>query len=207
MLEDGALAAWLADRAGCVTGSRMPDVLDFRKDGKPGAARVQYAKDILAERLTGESVRHYVNPAMQHGLDYEAEAKSLFEAESGLLVMPCGFVHHPSIEYFGSTPDGLIERDAVLEVKCPTTATFMDWIIAGVVPEQHKPQMISQIACTGRRRAHFVAYDPRLKDRRLRLFIREFVPTVAEIAAIEKAAADFLAEIDAMWERFHQAAA
>ena len=32
-----------------------------------------------AERLTGDSVRHYVTPAMQHGLDYEAEALAAYE--------------------------------------------------------------------------------------------------------------------------------
>ncbi len=206
-LEDDALAHWLAERAGKLTASRMADAMAYRKDGKPTSERTKYMQELLAERLTGHSVRHFVTDAMQHGLDCEAEAKAAYEAETGVFVMSAGFFDHPRIDLCGATPDGLLPGGGLIETKCPTTAKFVDWRLAGVVPDEHKPQMILQLACTGRAWCEFVAYDPRLKDPAKRLFVRRFEPTAEEIAKVETAAETFLAELDAMWEAFHQAAA
>ncbi len=199
-LEGDDLAAWLRARAGKLTASRMADALDFRKDGKPGAARVKLMKELLAERLTGDSVRHFVTDAMTWGLEKEAEAKSAYEAETGELIADAGFYDHPRIDNFGATPDGLIGADGLIETKCPNTATMIDWIMSGVVPEEHKPQMLAQLACSGRRWVEFVAFDPRIRDQKRQLFVRRFEPATAEIAAIEAAAEAFLAEVDAAWE-------
>jgi hypothetical protein len=207
MLEGDALAYWLAERAGKLTASRMADAMSFRKDGKPTAERTKLLKELLAERLTGASVRHFVTDAMKWGIEREAEAKAAYEAETGTFVMPCGFFDHPRIDMLGATPDGLLPNGGLIETKAPTTATFVEWRMAGVVPEEHKPQMVIQCACTGRAWCEFVAYDPRLKDPTRRLFVRRYEPTADEIATIETAAETFLAELDAMWEAFHQAAA
>ena len=81
------------------------------------------------------------------------------------------------------------------------------WAMAGVVPDIHKPQMVVQCACTGRKWCDFVAFDPRIRDPRRRLFIRRYEPTAEEVQKIETAAETFLAELDAMWDAFHSAAA
>lgn len=199
-LEGDELATWLSARAGKLTASRMSDALDFRKDGKPGASRVRLMHEILAERLTGDSVRHFVNDAMQWGLEKEAEAKGAYEAQAGVLLGEAGFYDHPRVNYFGATPDGLIGRDGLIETKCPTSQTFVEWKLAGIVPEQHKPQMLAQLACTGRAWVEFVAYDPRVRDQRHRLFVRRFEPPRSEIDRIEEAAEVFLAEVERMWD-------
>jgi hypothetical protein len=163
MREGDELAAWLAARAGKLTASRMRDAMSFRKDGKPSAERSQLMRELLAERITGHSVRHYVTDAMQHGLDTEADALAAYEAATGELVTPAGYYDHPRIDNVGATPDGLLSGDGLIETKCPTTATFIDWTMAGEVPAMHKPQMIIQLACTGRAWCEFVAYDPRIQ--------------------------------------------
>lgn len=199
-LEGDELAAWLSARAGKLTASRMRDVLDVRKDGKPAAGRIRLLHEILAERMTGDSVRHFVNGAIQWGLDHEDEAKVAYEAQTGAIIGAAGFFDHPRIDNFGATPDGTLDGGGLIEIKCPTTTTFVQWRMAGVVPEEHKPQMLAQLACTGRRWCEFVAYDPRVRQDSHRLFVRRFTPTADEIAAIEAAAAAFLAEVDAAWE-------
>jgi predicted phage-related endonuclease len=206
-LEGDELAAWLAHRAGKLTASRMADAMDFRKDGKPGAARVKLMHELLAERMTGDSVRHFVTDAMAWGLEKEAEAKAEYEAATGVLLGEAGFYDHPRIDMFGATPDALIGRDGLAEFKAPTSTTYVEWRMAGVVPEQHKPQMTAQLVCAGREWCEFVAYDPRVRDPRHRLFIRRFTPTADERAAVEKAAETFLAEVDRMWEVLTTAAA
>ena len=206
MLEGDALASWLRSRAGKLTASRMRDAMDYLKTGKPSAKRTQLMRELLAERLTGDSVRHYVNDAMAWGLEKEAEAIAVYEADTGVIVSPAGFYDHPRIDNLGATPDGTVPNGLV-ETKCPTTPTFVEWTMAGVVPDEHKPQMIVQLACTGREFCDFVAYDPRIRDVRRRLFVRRYTPTPEEIAAVEAEAVKFLDELDAMFTAFTETAA
>lgn len=198
---------WVRARIGHLTASRMADALDFRKDKKPGADRVKLMHDLLAERLVDAAVDHYVTPAMQWGLDNEADARLRYEADSGNIVGRGGFVLHPTIAFFGATPDGLVDGDGLLEIKCPTTRTYVAWRAAGVVPDEYVPQMLAQLACTRRRYVDFVAYDPRIKTPALQVFVRRFEPDAAAIEAIEETARQFLDELDALFDAFTQKAA
>lgn len=198
-------AAWLSQRCGKLTASRMADAMATLKTGKPAASRFNLLKELLAERMTGDAAMHYVSPEMQHGIAYESDAKAEYEDLTGQLIQACGFVEHPSIPDFGATPDFLFSDDTTGEIKCPKTSTHLEWIMAGVVPEQHRPQILAQLACTGRKNAVFVSYDPRIKGPR-RLFIREWAPEIEEIVAVELAAKDFLAELERMWDALSVAA-
>lgn len=191
---------WFAARRGCLTGSRMADAAAVLKTGKPAAAREQLLADLCAERLTGFAVSHYVTPAMQHGIDNQAAAIAAYEAESGNLVGAEAFVLHPAIEFFGATPDGFVDDEGLVEVKCPTSSTFVRWLADGVVPEQHHLQMLAQLACTRRQWVDFVAFDPRMPGA-CQLFIRRFKPPASEIERVEMIAREFLDELDALFER------
>lgn len=202
-MQDDDKAAWLAARCGHLTASRMKDALDRLKDGRPSAKCRQLLIDLVAERMTGESVRHFVTTAMQWGLGHEDEARAAYEARSGELTTRCEFIVHPKIEYFGATPDGLVGDDGLVEFKCPTTSTFIEWLAlddGDRIPAEHKPQMLAQLACTGRKWCDFVAFEPRIKKGPY-ITIRRFVPAPEEIATIEQQARDFLAEVDALFER------
>tara|TARA_R110000868_G_scaffold163731_1_gene396053 strand:- start:251 stop:892 length:642 start_codon:yes stop_codon:yes gene_type:complete len=192
-------AQWFQDRIGKLTASSMGMALDFTAKGAEGAKRKQLKIDILAERMTDIVREVYVSPAMLHGTEQEPAAKLAYEAATGAKVMPAPFVEHPSIENFGASPDGLIAPDGLLEVKCPTTSKFITWMLAGVVPDEHKPQMLAQLACCRRKWVEFVAYDPRMPEGK-RLFVRRYEPTTEEIALLEHAAAKFLAEVDEMFD-------
>jgi putative phage-type endonuclease len=200
MLSAEEKAAWLSERCGFLTASRMAAATAMLKNGQPSAERTKLMYELLAERSTGENVRHVVTDAMMWGTEHEDEAVDMFVEQTGRDVKLSRFYKHPEIEYFGATPDREID-DGLLEVKCPTTATFMEWRLAGVVPEKHRPQLLAQLACTGKKWVGFVAYDPRIKEERLRLFMRKFEPTAEEIANIEGAAKVFLADLDALWEQ------
>lgn len=199
MLEGAALADWLSQRVGKLTASRMKHAIAFLKNGQPAKERTDYLKELLAERLTQSTIRRYVTDAMQWGIECEASALQAYEAHSGEFIAPCGVYDHPRIDMFAATPDGLLGADGLIETKCPTTATFVDWVMAGVVPDEHKPQMLAQLACTGRRFVEFVAYDPRVK-KMSPLFIRRFEPSAEEIADIEAKAEAFLADVERAWE-------
>lgn len=190
---------WHAARRGLLTASRIADALAVLKNGKPSESRRKLMFDLLAERVTGIAVDHYVTPAMQWGVDNQPHAIAAYEAETGELVGPELFVLHPTIDWAGATPDGLVGRDGLIEIKCPTTPKFLAWVMAGEVPEEHKPQLLFQLACTRRYWVDFVAFDPRVKHPQL--FIRRFEPLKADIERVEDGARQFLAELAAMSEQ------
>ncbi len=191
---------WLKERCGCLTASRMAEAMDFLKGGKESEKRRKLKIEIIAERMTDIMVSRFVNDAMQWGIETEPAARARYEEVTGTLVSLCGFALHGDIPFFGASPDGLIDDDGLLEVKCPTTTTYTEWLTGGVVPEQHKPQMLAQLAVTGRKWVDFFAFDPRIKAERHQHFLRRFEPKEEEILKVEAAAVMFLAEVDALFE-------
>lgn len=189
-------ADWLAARTGCLTASRMADVLDTLKNDKPGAKRERYMIEIIAERLTGSALQRYVSGPMLDGIEREPEARAMYEAETGSIVTLAGFIPHPAIEFCGASPDGLVDNNGLVEIKCPTDAMHVKWLLAKTIPDEHIPQMLLQLACTGRQWCDFVAFNPNFRKPAHRLMIRRFTPEPAAIQAVEDSARAFLAEVD-----------
>lgn len=191
--------AWVKARVGMLTGSNMADAMRFLKNGGESADRRNLRIAVLAERLTDVATDHYVTAEMQWGLDHESEARAAYVEASGNEVNDAGFVLHPTIEYFGATPDGFIDHDGCVEFKCPTSRTHLTWMMAGIVPEEHKPQMVTEVICSRRKWCDFVSFDPRMPPKQ-RLFVRRFTPSADEIKAIEDAAVRFLSEVEKMFD-------
>lgn len=196
-------AGWYEARLGKLTASKIADATAKIKSGE-AASRRSYRAMLVAERLTGvqQGADLSNNKAVQWGVDAEPLARAEFEAETGLFVDEVGFVSHPEIPMAGCSPDGLINDDAILEIKCPNTATHIEYLKASTVPPEYRKQVLWQLACTGRKHAYFVSYDPRLNAGN-QLLIVEFEPTKDEIAELEAEARVFLDEVtaDEKWLR------
>ena len=192
--------AWVAARVGCLTGSRFGDAIAKQKNCKWAASRGNLLFDLLAERLTGVAKDHFVTPAMQWGLDYEAAAVEALEVRTGIIFDKAGFILHPTIEHFGSTADRLIGDDGVLEVKCPTTKTHLQYLMNKTVPAEYVPQMLAEISCSGRKWAKFASFDPRMPPNK-QLFEIDFRPTDEHINEAEQLARDFLSELNSMFDQ------
>jgi putative phage-type endonuclease len=184
-------------RLGKLTASKIADATAKIKTGE-AASRITYRAQLVAERLTRmpQGVDLYNNKAVQWGNDTEPFARSAFEAETGLLVAECQFVDHADIANAGCSPDGLVGADAVVEIKCPNTATHIEYLKANSVPSTYRKQILWQLACTKRTKAYFVSFDPRL-DAGNQLLVVPFIPTAKEIEELEAEAKIFLAEVDA----------
>jgi predicted phage-related endonuclease len=190
---------WVRQRIGHLTASRMNDAMDYTKAGKPSAARIQYLHEVVAERLADVATEHYVTKDMQHGIDSEPLAADAYAQVFGCKLATCEFTVHPKVEFFGASPDRrIVGTNGLIEIKCPRTPKFVAWKLAGVVPEEHKAQMIAQMLCTGAEFVDFVGFDPRLPEKH-RLFVRRFVPTQEERDNVLGHAIQFLKEADAMF--------
>jgi hypothetical protein len=184
---------WFAARLGKVTASRVADVIAKTKTG-PSASRENYATQLVLERLTNKQAESYTNAAMQWGTDTEPMARQAYELKRGLFVNETGFVDHPTIEMSGASPDGLVGTDGLIEVKCPNSATHMETMLTQKVPAKYIPQMMWQMACTGRNWCDFVSYDPRFPEN-LQIFIERVTYDPTYVRMLELEITQFLDEI------------
>ena len=155
---------WLNCRIGKVTASAVADVLAKTKTGV-SASRGNYLIKLAIQRVTGQIEESYTNEAMQWGIDNEDQARVAYEVASGNFVDQVGFVDHEIIDWFGCSPDGLVNNDGLVEIKCPNSATHWEYFKTKEVPKKYFIQMQAQMSCTGRKWCDFVSFDPRMPEK------------------------------------------
>ena len=183
---------WFADRCGKVTASRIKDIGAKPVKGKKYNA---LTLTILSERITGVQEETPTSKAMQWGIDQEENAIAAYENEPGNFVKGTGLIDHPVIKLSGASPDGLVNLDGQIEVKCPGSQTHLNTILTKEVPAEYVPQITWQLACTRRKWCDFVSYDPRLPEH-LRLVVIRVNAEDLDIAGIEQSVIRFNQKID-----------
>jgi len=185
---------WFAERIGKVTASRVADVVARTKSGY-AASRANYMAELVCERLTGKREEGFINAAMQWGIDQEAAARDAYSAKTGNLVTEVGFMPHPSIKMSGASPDGLIAPEGCVEIKCPNTATHIEWLLNQEPPQKFFLQMQWQMACVGAEWCDWVSYDPRMPEHLQLLTVR--IPRDDDaVKMLEHEIYEFLVELE-----------
>jgi hypothetical protein len=187
--------AWLAARCGRVTASRIADLMARTKTGW-GASRANYMAELVCERLSGQPAAFFVNDAMRTGPNRSRAPAPPTPRGMAWTCFEVGFVPHPEIAMAGASPDGLVGDEGLVEIKCPNSATHLDTLTSGAVPEKYLLQMQFQMACVGRDWCDFASFDPRLPER-MQLWVKRVPRDVSLILSIESEVAAFLAELDA----------
>lgn len=199
-------ADWHNDRCGHVTASKFGDVLAVGKTGKPLKARDDYLMRLVTERLTNQPSDSVDSFAMAWGRDAEPFARAAFEAETGLIVNESPFVRHPSIEWVGCSPDGLVGSEHGYESKCPKDSRIHLATIRDGMPADHKAQVQGCMWVTGRKAWWFISYDPRMPEH-LRLYY-ELIPRDEDyIEKMEAEILKFLTEVATELKLFTRKAA
>lgn len=196
---DQGSSDWLEIRRGKVTASNIGKVMDFLKKGGETQKRADYKAVLIAEILSGRTSENFVSDDMAWGTLKEPEARRAYALANGVYVDQVGFVIHPTIERAGASPDGLIDPEGALEIKCPRTSTHIRWILDGVVPPEHEPQLAWVMACTGAQWCDFVSFDNRL-PKRFEMFWKRLYRDERRIAELEAGASAFLGEVDDLIE-------
>lgn len=201
MIEQGS-KEWLELRLGKVTASRIADVLAKGKSGE-ALSREDYRYELVVQRLTGDPGESFTNAAMEWGTATEPQARIAYEAQADVFVEQVPFVLHPTIEWFGCSPDGLIGDKGLLEIKCPNSKTHIKYLNAGKPPAKYAPQMQCQMAVTGRQWCDFVSFDPRLPGD-LQLFVVRLDRDDDYIKSMEVEVVKFLDEVATMYKQLKE---
>ena len=128
----------------------------------------KYITEKVAENLTGET-KEFTNEATAWGIEKEPEAANAFALKTGMILSKCGFTIKS--EYYGGSPDRLIEEDGLVEIKCPfNSANHTKHCLIKSEKEfkseckEYYWQIQSNLNVTDRSYAFFVSYDPRVKQ-------------------------------------------
>lgn len=152
--------AWFTARAGRFTASRASDLMARTKTG-PSASRAALLTELAIERLTGQPVPSYSNPAMQRGIELEAEARDAYAFAKLCAVHEVGFIAADGLPNTGCSPDGLVGDDGMVEVKCPANmAKHLDALRSGAHAVEYRWQLQHQMMVTGRAWNDAVSYHP-----------------------------------------------
>ena len=186
---DQGTPEWFAARLGLATGSKFSDVLA----GGKGLTRKAYAVQLALEIVTGKQAETFTNQAMLDGTEREPIARALYEAHTGNFVDEVGFCRHDSIEC-GVSPDGLIDEDGGLEIKCPKASTHAGYLAIPAEPSTYTAQIQGCMWVTGRSWWDFVSYHPDFPEN-AQLIVRRIKRDSDYIVKLEQAVKAFRKEV------------
>lgn len=164
---------WWAVRRGVPTASAFDRILT--PTGKLSSQAEGYACQLIAETFDtfyGQGPE-YQSVDMQNGIRLEPRARRFYEFARDCEVREVGFCFHDS-ERFGCSPDGLVGEDGCLELKSPKPQTHIQYLIAGGLPKDYKPQCHGHLIVTGRAWCDFVSYVPGFPPHMVRVEADEY---------------------------------
>lgn len=188
---------WYATRCGIVTASVVGQLITSKtiKPASNDNARALYYK-LLAERITGRVEETYQSPAMWRGTVDEPIARDLYSARYGQ-VTECGFMARTyGSRTVGYSPDGLVGKDGLIEIKSRDPKEQVRTILADQVPIEFMPQIQCGLMVSGRAWLDFVSFSGGLPlyVKRVRLLPEWETAVEDAVVAFEKWAQTALAE-------------
>lgn len=147
---------WFKQREGRATASEIHKLMGIKGLGETGKT---YAFEKAIEELYGQIDENFESYDMQRGTELEPLAFEKFKSIQALAfvdVEKCGFF--PLGKSAGASPDGLIEKDGVLEIKCPKAKAFFKMVAENEYDKNYFYQVQFQMLCTGRSFANLFFY-------------------------------------------------
>lgn len=185
--------AWRIARSGKVTASVFRRVMEGKERAWRTLAReiaeeaAEIAAGVINDKLSGV-------PAIQWGIEHEPMARAAYTLDTGNLVDDGGLWLWDENLLVGASPDGLVDDDGQVEIKCPYNREQHHTYGNG--PGGAMWQVQGQLMCTGRPWADFISYDPRERPE-LQLYVvrvqRDEAMMAAMAVRLHVFVADFLA--------------
>lgn len=103
---------WIELRKNMITASNFGLVVKRRENT---------SKAKLVENILYKSNLSHI-AAIAHGVDNEHLALQQLAIQENVTIRPCGLFVDPEYPFIGASPDGLIDQDSIVEIKCPIVA-------------------------------------------------------------------------------------
>lgn len=152
---------WHRLRLGIPTASNFSKIVTAT--GKLSKQSDRYMYVLLAEHMYGAPLEDpesaYRSQWMQRGNDKEEPAAQAYEFQTGNTTEKVGFITNDEIN-LGCSPDRLIGDDGLLEIKVPSPAVHVGYMLTGSIEQEYTPQLQGQLLLTGRKWVDVVSYCP-----------------------------------------------
>lgn len=181
---------WLDQRRGMVTASVVgnlitPTLRVADNDTSRGLTAL-----LAAERITGYTDPTFVYDDMWRGIEDEPRAREKY-AEKYAPVETVGFMVRDDWGFsIGYSPDGLVGKDGLIEVKSRRQRKHLQTILTDAVPAENMAQLQAGLLVSGRKWIDYVSYCGGMP-----MWVKRVTPDRAWFKAIVGAAAQF--ELDA----------
>ena len=188
---------WFRARMGIPTASEFKTVMVTKGRGEGGESKTRrtylckLADEIVYGELTPEAV--YTNANMERGHEMEAEARDLYAFVRNTEVEQVGFIRNGQV---GCSPDGLIGKKGLLQVKTAFPHILVGYMLRDEFPQEHKAQCQGELWVTEREWIDIAIYWPKRP-----LFIKRAYRDDFYIDEIAKAVKQFNAELAEMADR------
>lgn len=150
---------WLAARRGLITASEMKLILTPTLKVAANNFTRSHAYELAAQRITGYTEPTYIGDAMLRGIDDEYTARDLYHARVSP-VEEVGFVTSDEWGFtIGYSPDGLVGKDGLIEIKSRAARFQIETIASGEVPTEHVLQLQTGLLVTGRQWIDYISYS------------------------------------------------
>lgn len=179
---------WLAARCGIPTASQFGRIIS-PKTLKPSEQASGYLHALLVERLFGVLGESEGSGFMERGSVLEQAAVDFYELQRGVDTQQVGFMLRDDGRVGGS-PDRLVGDNGGLEIKCPSAAVHVGYLLDGIVAK-YMPQVQGCMWLSGRAWWDLCSFHPELPPALVRVERdEEFIAALA--TAVEK----FLERLD-----------
>ncbi len=190
-----ASSEWFELRKGVPTASRFNMILT-PKTGKPSAQQETLINQLVGETLSlipEEGIENATTHPMRWGVRCEEEARRYLSLHLNEDITNGGFCLTDD-KRFGSSPDGLIGQDGVIEIKCPQPETQVGYLLKDdELPPEYRWQVQGHLLVTGRPYCLFVSYCPGLAPLVVRVEPNDDTKRLA--AALEEFHAKYVATL------------
>lgn len=197
-MADQRTDEWFKMRLGLVTGTGFANVLAQGKGSAESITRRDYRIRLALERITGRRIEDFFETwDTKRGIALEPFARMACESAREYMVDEVDFVRHPTLQC-GVSPDGLVDEDGGLEIKCPKPAIHLQYLdLVDDTPAIYKAQVQGGLMVTGRKWWDFASYCEEMPPE-LRLHIVRVKRDEVYIAHLERETVKFLAEVDGL---------
>lgn len=175
---------WFKEKAGKPSASGFDKIVTTK--GEPSKQAGKYLYQLAGENIVGVKTETYSNAAMERGIILEAEARSLFSVITDLEVTQVGLIYPDARKAYLCSPDGIINGEAGLEIKCPLIHTHVGYLLDNKLPTDYIQQVQGSMLVAGFSTWFFMSYFPGLP------------PLILEVERNE----EFISKLEAELERF-----
>jgi len=174
---------WLKLRLGVATASNFDKIITTT--GKESESLKKYALQLATELMLETPEPSFKNDVMARGNEIESLARDAYQ-EDAFKVVEEITMFKSDCGNFGYSPDGLVDDDGLVEIKCPIATTHFKYLLDNKMPTDYWQQVQGGLWVSQRKWIDFVSYNSYFKDKKL-FIVRverdeEYIAKLAELA-------------------------